>query len=63
MKKEIACSVIVAVLYAIITLVAVFHHEIWADEAQVWMLCKHLSIPQLINHLHNEGHPSFFPSV
>ena len=60
MKKEIACSVIVAVLYAIITLVAVFHHEIWADEAQVWMLCKHLSIPQLINHLHNEGHPSFF---
>lgn len=58
MKKEIIYSVIITVLYATITLVAVFHHEIWADEAQVWMLCKHLSIPQLINHLHNEGHPS-----
>ncbi len=60
MKKDIVCSIIITILYSIITLVAVFHHEIWADEAQVWMLCKHLSIPQLINHLHNEGHPSFF---
>ncbi len=58
MKKEIICSVIITILYAIITLIAVFKHEIWADEAQVWMLCKHLSIPELINHLHNEGHPS-----
>ena len=58
MKKEIVCSVIITVLYAIVTLIAVINHEIWADEAQVWMLCKHLSIPQLINHLHNEGHPS-----
>ncbi len=33
------------------------HHEVWADEAQVWQLCKHLSLSDLLNHLHNEGHP------
>ncbi|MCD7879690.1 MAG: hypothetical protein LUG16_07150, partial [Candidatus Gastranaerophilales bacterium] len=32
----------------------------WADEAQVWQLCKYLSLPELFNHLHNEGHPAFF---
>lgn len=58
MNKKLFFSVLFTFIYAVITLVAVMHHEIWADEAQVWMLCKHLSIPELINHLHNEGHPS-----
>lgn len=57
-NKKLILSVLVAFLYAIITLVAVLHHEIWADEAQVWMLCKNLSVPELIKHLHNEGHPA-----
>ncbi len=60
MNKKLLLSVIVAFLYAIITLIAVLHHEIWADEAQVWQLCKYLSVSELISHLHNEGHPSFF---
>ena len=38
----------------------VLHHEIWVDEAQVWLLVKHLNIFELFNHLVNEGHPSFF---
>ena len=59
-NKKLTISIIITLLYGIITLISVLHHEIWADEAQVWMLCKNLSIPQLINHLHNEGHPSFF---
>ena len=60
MKKKLLLSVIVTFLYAVVTLIAVLHHEIWADEAQVWQLCKHLSLFELINHLHNEGHPSLF---
>ena len=50
----------VVILYALITLVAVFRHEIWADEAQVWMICKNLTFFGLFEHLVNEGHPSFF---
>lgn len=60
MNKKLVLSLFFSFLYAIITLIAVLHHEIWADEAQVWQLCKHLSVPELFNHLHNEGHPSFF---
>ena len=40
----------------------VVHHEIWADEAQVWLVAKNLSVfdLSLFKHLVNEGHPSFF---
>lgn len=58
MNKKLIISIAVTIIYALITLVAVLHHELWADEAQVWQLAKHLSIPELIEHLHNEGHPS-----
>lgn len=59
-KNSLLLSCIIVLIYSLITLTAVFHHEIWADEAQVWMLCKYLSPVELIKHLVNEGHPSFF---
>ncbi len=60
MNKKFLISLLLTFLYAVITLIAVLHHEIWADEAQVWQLCKYLSVHELITHLHNEGHPSLF---
>ena len=60
LKKNLTKNIILTLLYALITLVVVLHHEIWADEAQVWQLCRHLSLPELFKHLVNEGHPSFF---
>ena len=59
-KKALITSIIITILYALLTLNTVLHHEVWADEAQVWQLCKHLSIPELFNHLKNEGHPILF---
>lgn len=59
-KKALVISIITTFFYALVTLNTVLHHEVWADEAQVWMLCKNLSIPELFNHLKNEGHPIFF---
>lgn len=56
MKKNIL-NILVFIVYVLITLFAVLHHEIWADEAQVWQLCRHLSLTELFQHLHNEGHP------
>lgn len=53
-------NMVVMLLYAVFTLFLVFHHEIWADEAQVWLIVKNLSLPELFSHLVNEGHPSFF---
>ncbi len=57
-KNKLKISILITTIYALITLVAVLNHEIWADEAQVWLLCKNLSVTELIRHLHNEGHPS-----
>lgn len=44
-------------LYAIVTAILAFHHENWRDENQVWLLCKNLSIPDLLVQLKYEGHP------
>ena len=61
-KKTLFKNIIYTILYAVFTLIIVLHHETWADEAQVWLLAKHLSIFDfsLFKHLVNEGHPSFF---
>lgn len=59
-KKSLIINILCTLLYAVFTIVIVMHHEIWADEAQVWLLVKNLSIPELFKHLVNEGHPSFF---
>ncbi len=61
-SKNLAINIIVTMLYALFTLIMVFHHEIWADEAQAWLIAKNLSIFDfsLFKHLVNEGHPSFF---
>ena len=60
MNKNLQYSVFITLIYAILTLICVLYHETWTDEVQVWQLCKYLNPIQLISHLHNEGHPSFF---
>lgn len=58
--KILNSNIFYTFIYAIFTLVIVLHHEIWADEAQVWQLVKNLSVVELFKHLVNEGHPAFF---
>ena len=58
--KILNSNIFYTFIYAIFTLVLVLHHEIWADEAQVWLLVKNLSVVELFKHLVNEGHPAFF---
>lgn len=59
-KKSLKINILLTVLFALFTLNTVLRHEIWADEAQVWLLVKYLSPAGLLKHLVNEGHPSFF---
>lgn len=60
MKKILNSNIFYTILYAIFTLIIVLHHEIWADEAQFWLVVKNLSVVELFKHLVNEGHPAFF---
>lgn len=55
-KKNIIFSVIL-LLYAVFTLCLVFQHEIWADEAQAWLVARDLDFLGLIRHVRIEGHP------
>ncbi len=60
MNKKTAINIIILIIYALLTFFVVMHHEIWADEAQVWLLSKNLSLFGLFKHLVQEGHPSLF---
>lgn len=60
MNTNLVKNILWTILYSVFTLFIVFHHEIWADEAQVWLLARNLSVFGLFKHLVNEGHPSFF---
>ena len=59
-KKGLVINILSTILYAAFTFIIVMHHEIWADEAQVWLLSKNLSLFGLFRHLVEEGHPSLF---
>lgn len=61
-KKTLFINIPVTVLYAVVTFIFVMHHEIWADEAQAWLVAKNLSVFDfsLFKHLVDDGHPSFF---
>lgn len=45
------------ILYSIINLILVFHHEPWRDEIHTWLLAKNLSIPELFIESKFDGHP------
>ena len=58
--KNTIINILITIIYAIITFLFVLHHEIWADEAQVWQIARHIQFFDLFKHLVNEGHPSLF---
>lgn len=50
-------NIICIILYAAVTLFTVLHHEVWRDEAQVWLVVRDLNIIEVIKHVRIEGHP------
>ena len=50
-------NVILSLCYLFITIILMFHHEIWRDEAQVWCLVRDLPFNEIIKTARLEGHP------
>lgn len=50
-------NIIIFVLWFVIALSAVLHHEIWRDEAQAWCIVRDLSIGDIYQTAKVEGHP------
>ncbi len=42
-------------VYSLVTLTGVLYHEPWRDEAQVWLIVRDLSIPDIFSHLSAYG--------
>lgn len=50
-------NIVILAVYAVFTFVMLLHHEIWADEAQVWLVVRDLSPVGIFEHVRTEGHP------
>ena len=50
-------NLILFILYFVIALICVCYHEIWRDEAQVWLVARDLNLWGIFDHVRNEGHP------
>ncbi len=48
---------ILIIIYFLITLTALFFHEIWRDEAQAWCIVRDLGFIDIYNMARVEGHP------
>ncbi len=44
-------------VYAVLTFIGAFNHEIWYDEAQAWCIARDNDIPGIIEQIQFEGHP------
>jgi hypothetical protein len=54
MKKIIF---IIIIIYSIMIIFEIYHHETWRDEAYVWMNAKEHTIPQIIQNIRYEQTP------
>ena len=49
-------GIVVICIWVVITLLRVFYHQPWYDEAHAYILAQNLSIPDLIAEMKDEGH-------
>ncbi|RZJ25018.1 MAG: hypothetical protein EOO48_14000, partial [Flavobacterium sp.] len=58
MKPETKYAVLLTLLYFIVSVIGVLHHELWLDEAHHWLLARDShSVAELIANTKLEGHP------
>ena len=54
-------AVALIVVFAIVAAIGLFHHEMWRDEYQAWLVARDAhSIPQLFANLRYEGNPALW---
>lgn len=56
-KNNLIKNIVLILLYAILALIVILHHEIWEDEAQAWLVVRDLSLSGIFFHVRTEGHP------
>ena len=59
-KARILLPVILVALYALVHIVLIAKHEIWRDEAYVWVLAKNGSLTDTLKEMSLVGHPGLW---
>jgi hypothetical protein len=48
-------------LFVALGLVGILHHEMWRDEAEIWLIARDSgSLRELFRNMHTEGHPALW---
>ncbi len=55
MKNNV--NILIFILWCVLALVGLFHHELWRDETQVWCLVRDMNFVDLFAATRIEGHP------
>lgn len=64
MKKEATYIYGLTLLYFIVSLVGIIHHELWLDESQHWLLARDSnSFSDFMHNIRFEGHPILWDSL
>ena len=57
-KTNIKFFLILLIIFCILSVIGIFHHEMWRDELEAWLIANNSdSIPELLNNLRYTGHP------
>ena len=63
-KKILSFPNIIAAAYIILTAIGLYHHAMWSDEMQHWLLARDSkSLPDLVYNMRYEGHPILWESL
>ncbi len=55
--KNNKSNIFLIFIYILITIILLFHHEIWRDEAQAWCIVRDLGLIDIFKMSRIEGHP------
>ena len=62
-NKEKITLICMFAVFAMLTFIGAFNHEIWFDEAQAWYIARYNDIPGVIAQMRYEGHPPLWHFV
>jgi|GEM_PF-458728 len=58
LRHKATSSILITVIFFIVSFIGIQHHEIWMDEAQAWLLSRDsANLSALFSNIHIEGHP------
>lgn len=60
-KTNTKFFLILLIVFCILSVIGIFHHEMWRDELEAWLIANNSnSIPELLNNLRYTGHPALW---